>query len=237
MTSDLTCAPYLTDWKKTDGQGDNYQSVFLNMKRQWNEAIASYVIRERQWKMVAFLALSLSLLCAGGMVYLGSQNKIVPYVVAVDKLGSAVAVTRADTATKPDARIIRAQLAQWIESVRSVYQDAGAERANITTAYSMIRKTDPAFRLLNDYFTQDDPFQRAVSEGVSVEISTVLPISEKTWQVQWTEKVHSSQGDLLRSTPMQANLSVALDPPTDEAALLKNPMGVYITQYHWSTRL
>ena len=121
--------------------------------------------------------------------------------------------------------------------MRSLYQDAGAERANFTSAYAMVRKNDAAYNALNEYFTQNDPFKRAESEGVSVEISTVLPISEDTWQVQWTENVHTTKGELISSTPMQAHLTVAIDPPTDEAALLRNPMGVYITHYNWSTRL
>ena len=180
---------------------------------------------------------AITLVCAIGMAYTSAQSKFIPYVVQVDKLGSAVAVSRADMAARPDARIIRAQLARWVEDIRSVYQDAGAERVNIEYAYTMIRRSDPAFTALNEYLGKHDPFERAKTEGVSVEISTVLPISENTWQVQWTENVHSAKGELLSSIPQQANLTVALDPPTEEAALLRNPLGVYITHFNWSPRL
>lgn len=227
----------LEPWNLTDGNGDNYQSVFLNMKRQWNETVSGYIIRERQWKLVALLALGLCFLCAGGLVILGTQNKLVPYIVAVDKLGAPMAVSRADMASRADQRLIRAQLARWVETVRSVYQDAGAERESLTAAYGMIRKSDPAYKKLNEYFSKQDPFQRAAKEGVDVEISTVLPISEETWQVQWMETSHSSKGELIGSVPMQANITVAIDPPTEESKLLKNPLGIYITQYNWSARL
>jgi type IV secretion system protein TrbF len=229
--------PYLELWNQSDGNEDNYQSVFLNMKRQWNDTVSGYIIRERQWKLVALLALGLCFLCAGGLVIIGTQNKLVPYVVAVDKLGATMAVSRADVASKPDTRLIRAQLARWVETVRSVYQDAGAERESLTAAYGMIRKTDPAYKKLNEYYSKQDPFQRAAKEGVDVEISTVLPISDQTWQVQWIETSHSSKGELIGSVPMQANVTVAIDPPTEERTLLKNPLGIYITQYNWSARL
>jgi type IV secretion system protein VirB5 len=207
------------------------------MRRQWNDVIADHLARERTWKRVAFLSLGIALVCAGGLAYLGAQNKVIPYVVEVDKLGAAVAIQRADGAAKADARIIRAQLAAWISQVRSLYQDAGAERVNLANAYAMVRRNDAAYNALNDYFRKQDPFERAKSEGVGVEISTVLPISENTWQVQWTETVHSSKGELLSTTPMQANLTVAIQPPSEESALLKNPMGVYITHFNWSPRL
>jgi type IV secretion system protein VirB5 len=221
----------------TDPPHSDYQSVFLNMRVQWNELVASHIQRENTWRITAWMALGVALVCAGGLVYCGTQNKLVPYVVQVDKLGSAVAVQRAGQAAPVDSRIIRAQLGAWIESVRSIYQDAGAERVNLKSAYAMIRHSDGAYRTLNDYFIQHDPFQLAQSQGVSVEISTVQPISEKTWQVQWRETVHSPKGDELSVTPMQANLTVSISPPTDEATLLVNPMGVYITQFNWSPRL
>jgi type IV secretory pathway TrbF-like protein len=224
-------------WNGNAADDNSYKSVFLNMSRQWQESHATYIAREKTWKALAFMALGIAALSCIGMAYIGAQNKMVPYIVAVDKLGSAVAVQRADIASKPDARIIRAQLARWIENVRSLYQDAGAERANFLSAYSMLRKTDAAYNKLNDYFSKDDPFKRAESEGVSVVISTVLPLSEKTWQVQWTENVHSAKGEMLSSTPMQANVTIDIDPPSDETALLKNPAGVYITNFNWSQRL
>lgn len=229
--------PHLNAWEQQESTDPNYRSVFLDMKRQWSNEIAEQIMREKKWQQVAILALGVALVCAGGMVYLGTQNKLVPYVVEVDKLGMAVAIQRADTTTQADPRIIRAQLARWIENVRSIYQDAGAERVNLNNAYAMVRKNDAAYTTLNEYFSQNDPFKRAESEGVNVEISTVMPISENTWQVEWSENVHSSKGELLRTTPMQAHLTVAIDPPTDESALLKNPMGVYITHYNWSARL
>jgi len=225
--------PFLSD----ENECQDYQSVFLNMRLQWNELVASHIQREALWQRVALLALGVALLCAGGMAYLGAQNKLIPYVVAVDKLGTAVAVQPASKASITDSRIIRAQLAAWIEAVRSIYQDAGAERVNLKAAYAMIRCNDGAYQALNEYFSQQDPFKRAESEGVSVEISTVLPISEKTWQVQWRETVHSSKGEIMKETPMQANITVAISPPTDEATLLVNPMGVYITQFNWTPRL
>ena len=51
-----------------------------------------------------------------------------PYVVQTDKLGDALAISRADIAPPADPRLIRAQLARWIADVRSVYVDVAAER-------------------------------------------------------------------------------------------------------------
>lgn len=206
-------------------------------KRIWNEAYASYITREKSWKTVALLSLGIAAFSCFGMLIMGTQNKIVPYVVQVDKLGSALPVQRADIATPPNVPMIRAQLAHWIECVRSLYQDRGANRVNFMSAYAMIRKSDPAYNELNSYFTLNDPFKRAENEGVSIKVSTAMPISANTWQVQWQEDVHNGKGEPVSSTPMQANITVAVSPPTTEESLIKNPAGIYITNFNWSTRL
>ena len=150
--------PFLSE----ENESQDYQSVFLNMRLQWNELVASHIQREALWQRMALLSLGIALLCAGGMVYLGAQNKFIPYVVAVDKLGAAVAVQPASKASIADSRIIRAQLAAWVESVRSIYQDAGAERVNITDAYSMLRRIDPASTALNEYLSNTYPLIKDV---------------------------------------------------------------------------
>jgi type IV secretion system protein TrbF len=223
-------------WNEDDDQGDNYKSVFLDMRRHWNEHYADYVVRERAWRIIAMISVAVSLVSVCGLVYIGAQNKLVPYVVAVDKLGDAVAVHRADVAARPDAHIIRYQLARWVECVRTVYQDAGAERANFNHVYAMLHKSDAAYTALNQYFNENDPFKRAQTEGASVEINSVLPITESTWQVQWTEKVHTTKGELVSTTPMQANITVGITPSTDEKQLIKNPTGIYIKNFSWSPK-
>ena len=228
---------HIEAWDKPESPLANHKNVYLESRREWNERYGEYIAREHAWKQGFFVMGLISIVCAGGMAYLSSQSKLVPYVVEIDKLGSAVGVQRADVAGRPDTRVIRAQLARWIESVRSVYQDAGAERVNVEYAYAMLRRTDPAFVKSNEYFAQHDPFERAKSEGVEVQIGSVMPISDSTWGVQWKETTHSAKGELIGSTEYGANLTIAIEPPTREATLLRNPMGIYVKNYDWSERL
>jgi type IV secretion system protein VirB5 len=224
-------------WQNQEASDVDKTSIYLEARREWNERYGEYIAREHAWKLGFFVMGLISIICSGGLCYVSSQSKLVPYVVAVDKLGYAIGVQRADVAAKPDTRVIRAQLARWIENLRSVYQDAGAERVNIEYVYSMLRRTDPAFIHLNEYLANHDPFERAKSEGVSVQIGSVIPITGTTWGVQWKETIHSSKGEMLSNTEYQANLTTVIDLPTKEATLLRNPMGVYIKNFDWSERL
>lgn len=215
----------------------NAVNVYLQARREWNERYGSYISRERAWRLTAILSLCVTLIAVTGAVYLGSQNHLVPYVVAVDKLGSAVAVRRADAATAPDERVIRAQLARWIENVRSVYTDAGAERSILNEAYAMVNQHGPAYNALNEYFKANQPFERAKDQTVGVEVESVLPISGNTWRVEWIEKTRTRDGNLISTLPQQASVSISVNPPKDEATILLNPMGIYIDSFNWSQRL
>lgn len=229
--------PFVPTWQKQEAPDLDPMHFYMAARREWNERYGEYIARERAWKKGFFIMAAITIICAFGMAYTASQSKFIPYIVQVDKLGATVAVQKADVAAKPDKRIIRAQLASWIENVRSVYHDYGAEHRKIGYAYAMVRRTDRTFTMLNEYLTKHDPFERGKSEGVSVQISSVLPISGNTWQVQWTETVHNAKGESLYSRDFQANITIDVQAPKDEETLLKNPMGIYVTNYDWSERL
>src|ERR1700686_4522174 len=87
---------------------------YLSARREWNERYGDYIARARNWRGAAFAALAISAVLAIGVVWQAAQNKIVPYVVEVDKLGDAIAVARADRATPAVRRVIKAQPGAWI---------------------------------------------------------------------------------------------------------------------------
>src|SRR5260370_33081142 len=135
-------------------------------------------------------------LAVGGVVRIGAENRVVPYVVQTDKLGDALAISRADIAPPADPRLIRAQLARWIGDVRSVYVDVAAERTLIKDAYAMVDRNGAAVRTLNDWFSNNDPFKRARTDTMSVTVASVLPLSGTTWRIEWREDKRSRDGTL-----------------------------------------
>ena len=138
------------------------------------------------------------------------QNQVVPYVVKVDKLGAALAVDRADEAQRPDKLVTVAQLARWVTAVRSVYVDAGAQRALVKEGYAMINRRGDAFGMINEHMRGHDPFERAKTETVAVEVQSVLPISGDSWRLEWREDVRGRDGARVSSTQYQATVSISL---------------------------
>ena len=159
------------------------------------------------------------------------------YVVTLDRLGSAVSVTRADQMQKMDEKVIKSLLARWTADVRGVVSDGTAQRQMIDRTYSMLSNGTRALSMVNEYYKNDPPTTRSATSAVSVEISSVIPITDKTWQVEWEETTRSTQGGITGKQRWKANLTIALNPPTTEAQIFKNPIGLYIVDLSWSQTL
>lgn len=210
---------------------------YINARREWNERYGDYIAQAANWRLAALMAIGVSLMSIVGLIYMGSQNHFIPYVVEVDKLGAAVAAGPADRAQALDPRIIRAGLASWISAVRSIYSDPAAERTFIDNAYAMTNKNGAAYKALNDYFSANNPFALAQTQTVDVTIESVLLLSGNTWQVDWREVTHDTSGQVIKTQSWQATLTIAISPSADEKVLFSNPAGIYVNDFHWSPRL
>ncbi|WP_299697694.1 type IV secretion system protein, partial [uncultured Vibrio sp.] len=77
------------------------------------------------------------------------------------------------------------EISQFVEDLRGVLSDTSASERAIRRAYSKLAPNSPAYTQVTDAFQQENPFERASRELVKVEINSVLPLSESTWQVEW----------------------------------------------------
>jgi type IV secretion system protein TrbF len=210
---------------------------YVAARREWNERYGDQTAQTRHWRWATFLALTAAAISSAGLVATLSERRIVPYVVKVDKLGSALAVDRADAAAQPDRALTVAGLARFIADLRSVYVDAAAERAILKEGYAMLDRRSGAYTAMNAYMRAHDPFERAKAETVSVEVRSVLPLAANTWRVEWREETRKRDGSEPAAIEMQATITLAFSPPADEAALRLNPAGLYVNAFDWAQRL
>ena len=213
-----------------------HSAIYLAARREWNERYGSYIAQAHAWRLTALASIGVALVAVVGVVWIGTQNRIVPYVVQTDRLGDAIAIRRADVSPPADPRLIRAQLARWVDDVRSVYVDVAAEKRVITEAYAMVDRNAASASALNDWFSHNDPFRRAQDDTVAVAVESVLPLSATTWRVEWREDTRGRQGALESSQQWQATVTVNISPPTEEAEILVNPTGLYVESFDWSQR-
>ena len=204
-------------------------AVYLAGRREWNERFGSYISRERWWRWTAAIAVVSLAGVAWSNVWLASQSHVEVMVHNVDKLGRTVSVERLGPAPAINSTRIRAQLQDWIVDVRSVYGDQYAVLRNATQAYAWIDAKSDAKAQLDEWFTANNPNDRAKDETVGVVVDNVTPVgSASMWQADFAEE-HRAKGKSATISYWRATIKIKIDPPTDDAAAMKNPNGVWVT--------
>jgi type IV secretion system protein VirB5 len=144
----------------------------------------------------------------------------------------------ADQAGPVDQRVVHAELANWISNARSVVTDRIVEKQNIDGMFDMVQNNSAASGFLNSYYPVADhsPFQRATSLTDAVQVTAILPVSNQTYVVQWTETIRDLNGRVTSTQNWEGSISVAFTPPTTEDQVIKNPIGMFITSVSWTQK-
>ena len=220
--------------KRDAKNGEIDTSPYLAARREWDERYGSLITRARNWRIAAVLALSVALVATCGLIALSTKSKVVPYVVAIDNLGRVLAAGPADQASQADDRLKRAALFQWVSDLRTVTTDGVAQRKAIDRVYSMIANGSPAQVEIGDFYRNDPPFDRAQKRTVEVDVKAVFPVSDRTYQVEWTEIVRGLSGQIESQDNWKGSVTIAISPPNDERLIRVNPLGIYVTNVSWS---
>ncbi|MGH7778976.1 MAG: VirB8/TrbF family protein [Candidatus Binataceae bacterium] len=215
-------------------------NLYVEARREWDERYADLVLGKRNWQIAAGGLLILSLILASGLVWLSNRSRYIPYVVEVDKLGYALTVPQPLTAASvPDVstRMQRYEVAAFIRDARSVSSDPQVEHQMLNALLAHARGA--ADRFLDEYYHSDEfghnPFKIAEKQTVSVQVDSILQLSQRSYQVRWTEEQHDLNGVAIGTpTHWEAVLQTQIVPPNSDDAIVSNPLGFYVTQISWT---
>ncbi|QUT05492.1 conjugal transfer protein TrbF [Sphingobium phenoxybenzoativorans] len=216
------------------GQTPEPVTPYQRAAQAWDDRIGSARVQAKNWRLAFFGALTLSGGLAAGLVWQSARGHIVPWVVQVDKLGEAQAVSPAEAGYRPTDPQIAFHLARFIEQVRSIPADPVIVRQNWLRAYDFT--TDKGALALNDYARSNDPFTQVGKAQVAVDVSSVIRASGDSFRVAWTERRYQD-GSLAETTRWSAILTIVVQPPRTPDALRKNPLGLFVNAINWSKEL
>lgn len=216
------------------GKTPEPETPYQRAGQLWDERIGSARVQARNWRLMAFGCLGLTCALSGGLLWQSLQSRVVPYVVEVDKLGEARAVAPADADYRPTDPQIAWFLSRFISDVRSVSLDPVLMRQDWLSAYDFTTKRGAVF--LGDYARSADPFGHVGERTVSVQVTSVVRASDKSFQVKWVETAYE-RGSKAGTSHWTAILTIALDAPKSADTLRKNPLGLYVDAIDWSREL
>lgn len=200
----------------------------------WDERLGGARVQAKNWRLMAFGCLGLALLMAAGLVWQSGQSRVTPYVVEVDHAGAVRAVGAAVTPYKPTDAQIAWYLARFITDVRALSIDPVVVRQDWLEAYGFT--TDHGAATLNTYARAHDPFAHVGQGSISVDVTSVVRVSDASFQVRWAEQ-HYHEGTLTDTEHWTAMLTLVMQTPRTEQQVRRNPLGIYVNGLSWSRDL
>lgn len=197
----------------------------------WDSRIGAATVQAANWRAMAFGVSAIALALSGGLIWLGTQSRVTPYVVEVDGQGAVRAVQPASTAYNPTDAQIEWFLGKFISNVRSLPIDPVVARKNWLEAYDFTAEKAAAF--LSAQAQANDPFAGLGERSVTVTITSIVRASPTAFQVKWQEQAFT-KGIPTGTNYWTAILSVNQTLPKREDVLRKNPLGLYVTEMAWS---
>lgn len=200
----------------------------------WDERIGSARVQARNWRLMAFGCLIVAGGLGGGVLWQSVQSRVTPYVVEIDRLGEARAVTEAEAAFRPTDPQIAWHLSRFIRNVRGISLDPVVMRQDWLDAYAFATQRGSQF--LGGYARQADPFAHVGERTVSVQVTSVVRASDKSFQVKWSETAFE-RGSVAGRSNWTAILTIVTKTPANAEVLRKNPLGIYVDAIDWSREL
>ena len=200
----------------------------------WDERLGSARVQAANWRLMAFGCLALAVAASAGLIWRSLQSTVTPYVVEVDEIGAVQAIGPAASHYEPTDAQIAHHLARFLEDVRGLSVDPVVVRQNWLAAYDYT--TDKGAMVLNDYARENDPFENVGKRSRTVDVVSVVRISDDSFQARWIERSFENAAHI-KTERYTALMTIVVDPPSDAVTLRKNPLGIFIHGLNWGQDL
>jgi type IV secretory pathway TrbF-like protein len=207
------------------------ETPYLRAAQEWDRRIGDSRAQARNWRFFAFGMLGLTALLAGGLVKEANETHIKVFVVPVDQVGKPGRVELAGNRYQPTQAEISYFLATWVRDNFSESIDPVVFSQQIHKAYAFLAGNATTY--VTQWAQKHDPAKDLGKRAISIDVSSVLPRSASTYQVNWVAKTYEN-GALTKTASYTGLFSVTVIAPTSSSEILRNPLGLYITDVSWT---
>jgi type IV secretion system protein VirB5 len=218
------------------GKSAPVESPYMRAQQVWDDRIGSARSQAANWRLAAFASMAITAVTLCAYIAERSNTHVATYVVPVDQTGRPGRVELAGRVYQPTKAETAYFLADWVSWIRSRSPtDAVVNAANALRAYNFV---DGAGRGQLDEIEKASSaaLQATPNQAVTVQVQAVIQRSPTSYQVNWTETVYR-EGDATRLTHWTGLFGTIVKPPRDEAALRRNPLGLFVNSVQISQEL
>lgn len=216
------------------GRTPEVSTPYARAGQLWDERLGSARAQSQNWRLIAFGGMILNFTLTSALAWTATQNRVTPYVVEVNKLGQAQAVSKVSDEFQPSDAQISWHIGRYISNVRGRSLDPVIMRENWLSAYDF--STARAAQFLSGYAREIKPFSDIGRRTIMVQVTSVVRASETSYRVNWTEMAFE-RGARLDTSRWTAILTIVQKTLRNAEVLRRNPLGIYIDAVDWSREL
>lgn len=209
---------------------------YMRAQQVWDDRLGSARSQAANWRLATFASMAITAVTLCGYIAERSNTHVATYVVPVDQAGRPGRVELAGRTYQPTKAETAYFLADWVGWIRSRSPtDAVVNAANALRAYNFV---DGAGRGQLDEIEKASSaaMQATPNQAVTIQVQAVIQRSPTSYQVNWTETVYRD-GDTTKITHWTGLFGTVVKPPRDEAALRRNPLGLFVNSVQISQEL
>lgn len=208
-------------------------SPYNKAKEAWDQRVGSARVQAYNWRLIAFSAIGLAALSMMGNIYLGSQTKVMPFVVELKATGETNVLGNAATlSTQSTENAAKFFISRFIMLAREIPADAVLIKRNMEKLFQLVSMQGKS--LLAEQFKDQSPAKEFQEKNRSLKIASVLAISEGVYQVDWYEAEYDKNGQKIAEYPMRGTFKIAWLKPQTEEQIQENPLGIFVDYFSWT---
>ncbi len=210
-------------------------NIYIRGRAAWNDMYGSALDRTRKYRYTCIILASALFISVISLAYMGSQSRIQPYVVEVGQGGNILGVAVPSSSNNLSSKIVQYFIEQFVINLRSITPDNIVEKKNMADVYACVN-TAPgsnALRIVKGYIENNNPFVLNSKETNQIQIESIMAISDKTYQINWSETKRTLEGTVISNENYTGQFTYMTGNVTSEG-FSYNPFGIYITDISWS---
>jgi len=168
-----------------------------------------------------------------GNIYLGSQSKVMPFVVEIKPTGEAgVLGSAASLSAQSSENAAKFFISRFIMLAREIPADAVLVKRNMEKLFLLVSVQGKS--LLAESFKVHSPAKEFQEKNRALKIASVLAVSNGVYQVDWFEAEYDKNGLKIAEYPMRGTFKIAWLKPQTEEQIQENPLGIFVDYFSWT---
>ena len=222
--------------RRTQWPLERNEKTAFNTLDEYDRIVGEQCKENKTWRRIAVLGICAFFASLVVLVYALNMPKTVPLVVTVSDWGEAKYVGDISKYSYTGIHVpeiaIQYQLRKFIINLYTIPADATVLKANYKDCYSALTRTSSD--KLSKMLQETNPFKDFGSINRTVEIESVLALSQNSYQVDYFVTTERRDASESKKERMRAVMTTKMmEPPKEDQVL--NPLGIYITNWDVTT--